>query len=387
MKKLILSITVLLAVLLAGCDNNKGPFQTRQENGQVILYSKKKPAKGNVSTSVVNNSGNTIIVSEVYYDKGIPAGNFILRDLNGYVIADAKGKWTKRNTFEGAITGVVFGVKTESKGTYSIDANYLTSYEGVNYGFDVSELIINGMFKSYYDGGKLLKHDAVMKDGKPVKYNTYFKEGGLEEEFTSKDGVVTSNIYFDNRNLRCGTISKNNILVEETSYNQAGYIEMHFKKTGENKSEKYHYGEKGNITKQILIDSECIEDTEFYSNGTKKKFEIHNLSNSTNKMKVRKGWDEKGMLIYMEKRQISISYIEELFVENREIRYSYQSKEKEISIMYNKEYKEIFHYIMDESITEDEDIVDTVDPDAFLVVSFLIKEAARQYQEKMKERE
>ena len=49
MKKTITVLLIILSMLFVGCDNNSGPFTKEYRNGDLILLSAGKPAKGDVS--------------------------------------------------------------------------------------------------------------------------------------------------------------------------------------------------------------------------------------------------------------------------------------------------------------------------------------------------
>ena len=99
MKKLMFIFTLLL--FLMGCDNNEGPFTSRMENGKKVLYSGDKLAKGWIEKTINDyNTGNNVKISEIYFDKGIPAGDFKLYSINGDLLSMEKENGIKINLRE-----------------------------------------------------------------------------------------------------------------------------------------------------------------------------------------------------------------------------------------------------------------------------------------------
>lgn len=224
MKKVILIIILGLTVLLTGCDNNKGPYETRKENGKLVLYSDGKLAKGWITNTVQDRSGNSIIVSEIYYDKGLPAGDFILRNLNGYTVAEAKGKWTRPGSFKGTMNSH----NSKSKGIYSINSNYLIDFEK-HLEFPIKECLMDGEYSGH-----------IFIYGRNVK----------SENIVKKNDRITQHIYFyQNKQIEQKIIyNENGQEIEIVSFYENGQIKMKSVK-----NEEVWYYPNGQLQKQVTL--------------------------------------------------------------------------------------------------------------------------------------
>ena len=180
MKKLCWILSFLMILIFTGCDNNEGPFEIKKERGKSVVYSANKPAKGWIQDKIYNNDGTTTVVSEVYYDKGLPNGDFRLYDTAGNLVVNAKGKWND-SIFKGKIEETFQNGKGE--GEFSINTDFLISYKGNGYYNFIRTVLItgkyegdfykcqvknremNGNFKEYYENGNI-KIDVNYKEGK-----------------------------------------------------------------------------------------------------------------------------------------------------------------------------------------------------------------------------
>lgn len=207
MKKVILIIILGLTVLLTGCDNNEGPYETRKENGKLSLYSDGKLAKGWITNTVQDRSGNSIVISEIYYDKGLPAGDFILCNLNGYTVAEAKGKWTGPGSFKGTMNSH----NSKSKGIYSINSNYLIDFEKY-LEFPIKECLMDGEYSGH-----------IFIYGRNVK----------SENIVKKNDRITQHIYFyQNKQIAQKIIyNENGQEIESLRYYENGQISQHIQNT------------------------------------------------------------------------------------------------------------------------------------------------------------
>lgn len=197
MKKLLGVLLVLTALIFTGCDNNKGPFEIKRENGHKVLYSNGKLAKGMIqSTWYDYNSGESVVTSTYYVEKGIPAGDFTLYDRTGNMIVKFEGK-TKDGLFVGKMTGETY----KSKGDYNLNPDWLLTYDG-NDIYQASRLYKDVLYtgKINSEAEKYSKLNGN-PDGKVEIYNTV--TGKLKEEELWKNGEVQkSKIYWDDGPLR-----------------------------------------------------------------------------------------------------------------------------------------------------------------------------------------
>ena len=204
MKKIILSLFTALLLFITGCDNNEGPFEIRMEQGNKILYSGEKPAKGWVKNTIYNfNKDASVVVYEIYFNNGVPDGDFRLYNEDGELVVDGKGKWNEKG-FEGVIEEPLENGKGE--GIFSINPNFLISFDGDDYfGFCYHTLTdgkyngekykfekinnkYNNRYLEYNFGGKLI-YDIDYKDGKKDgKYLEYYENGEIKYDIDYKNG-------------------------------------------------------------------------------------------------------------------------------------------------------------------------------------------------------
>ena len=202
-----LPMTLLCLFVFTACDNAKGPFSYKLENGVKVLYSGDKPAKGNILNKNRNRDGVTTTLAEIYYDKGVPAGKFKLYSTKGVLLVDADGKWDG-SMFTGKIKEPT--INGEGKGTFSINRAYLMDYSGQNL-YDTGASFANsvlydghvksdleeisrvkgerdGVFKTFYSPG-VIKYEGTYKNGKENgKFISYDTDGSIYEEKEMKNG-------------------------------------------------------------------------------------------------------------------------------------------------------------------------------------------------------
>lgn len=250
----ILPVIILSAVMLTGCDNNEGPFSRRMENGHQVLYSGEKPAKGMI-TNTVDNLNNTVTkVSEMYVDKGLPAGDFKLYDTSGNLLAEGKGKW-KNGMFDGEIVDYLMGSDNKSvvKGTFNLDSDALLDFEGS--GGEVVEMegtLYNGSCKR--KSLSFNKKDGLI-DGEYLVYvygNSYPE--GKPVSFLSEKG----NYIAGKREGKYTYYSASDVVAKEENY-----------KNGMLNGKTIIYDENGNIDKEIEYRDGKMNGLyiEYYPNG------------------------------------------------------------------------------------------------------------------------
>lgn len=191
MKKILGAVLVLIVLLFTGCDNNKGPFTKKMENGRLVLYSGNKPAKGAVSLTIVNNAGYEVVVSEINYNEGVPTGDFKLYKANGKLMAEANGKWEDK-----FYVGKIKEVYSDSEyiigdGKFDLSINFIINYTGqrvgalTKYTFEnenydiIAECLKDGKVQ-YFDGETSM--EAYRENGKTVKVIEYNKDGTVKAE-------------------------------------------------------------------------------------------------------------------------------------------------------------------------------------------------------------
>lgn len=274
MKKLIFILT-LLVVVLTGCDNNKGPFETRKENGYRVLYSNGKLAKGEISNSIYLNDGTRVVVSEAYYEKGIPSGDFKLYDRDGDLIMDAKGKW-KDEKFIGEIK--YNGKRGFAKGKFSIHPNFVAAFDGqirnLNFIYKWNLFILEKMIEGK---GENSVFEFEKENGELTgTYKEYSPYSGklLEERKYEKPGVLKSeDIYTPEGKLLKKLKYKNGKQILLEWYHENGNKSLIFQNDESGKQiYEVSYYENGNKKTEKKYDKEGREIyTEWYENGNKKR--------------------------------------------------------------------------------------------------------------------
>ena len=241
MKKLlgILFLTIT-TVFFTACDNNEGPFETRRENGHKVLYSNGKLAKGMIQNTWKDfTSGETVVVSEYYVEKGIPMGNFNLYDQSGNLVLTFKGD-VKNELFIGEMLSADSGIAT---GEFNLNPDWILGYDG-SYEYVQSAqnipttVLFNGNAETnsekvtmkngkkdglnieyskngkindekFYDNGHLIKEIGYYLDGTITK--EYHENGNLKsKEAKLFTGIVTEYFYFDENGKRQGELIERN---------------------------------------------------------------------------------------------------------------------------------------------------------------------------------
>lgn len=202
MKKILkLLIGLIITVTFVACDNNDGPFEIKRENGHKVIYSNGKLAKGMIESTWYDfNSGETVVTSTYYVEKGIPAGDFTLYDRNGNTVATFKGK-VKNELFVGKMTGEISDDK--SSGEYNLNPDWLISYDGEPYEIETAKNMfsrllytgevdatrnklkkkngkIYGTAKVYDKETGKLTMVGEWKDGKEILLKKYWKNGNIK---------------------------------------------------------------------------------------------------------------------------------------------------------------------------------------------------------------
>lgn len=190
MKKMIkiLSAVILSLFVFTACENNDGPIIHRMEEGKIVVYSGKKPAKGLI-TNTINDGTDVIKVSEVYVDKGVPAKDFKLYATDGKTFIEGKGKW-KDGMFEGEITGHNFdfddNLHLTAKGTFKFNPDVILRYRGDFFeALEVVETIYDGVYDSNFRKYSVKKGKL---DGEALEYTPY-DAGGEKKYYLSLKGT------------------------------------------------------------------------------------------------------------------------------------------------------------------------------------------------------
>lgn len=228
MKKTLMTLgmMILVVLLFVGCgDNNKGPFGYEYENGQLIVTSANKPAKGMVKYTTTDASNITRTVYEMDLDKGVPTGKITVYDENGtpFIEVDAKKADIGGYPFSYTGTMIIDGGDIKVEGDFKIESTeeFFNIFEtfGQNlknknavYTYFMTRFIINGTVGNginrieYKDGYKA----SVFREDNYVKYEEHYNsngnkdghwvqtyKGGLDKPLL-KAGDIIEEHYYDN---------------------------------------------------------------------------------------------------------------------------------------------------------------------------------------------
>ena len=213
MKKILnLLIIVVFSFLVVSCgDNNEGPFETRKENGNLVLYSNNKPAKGWVESTYTDfNSNVTYKISEIEYDKGLPTGKFKYYNRSGILFFDAD-LTKKGELFKGTIKSGV-DQDTILEGEFNINSDWIVTRDSAVEYLDILIFANDSLYNGSIDGPNYkFNHKNGQKDG---TYQVYFNNGQLKIKGRyvngEKDGIWEE--YYTNGQLGIKGEFKNNKL-------------------------------------------------------------------------------------------------------------------------------------------------------------------------------
>lgn len=195
---------LLLVIVFVSCgENNEGPFETRKENGKLVLYSDNKLAKGWVEQIYTDsNSGITYKMSEIEYDKGLPTGKFKYYNGNGNLVFDADLK-KKGDIYKGTVK---IGVEQENilKGEFNLNSDWIVTDKDTRT-FSTSKIVLDFSNEALYNGsvdGPLLKLNKINGTVDGI-FEKYYNNGQLEYKGTFKSGQLDGVFerYFSNGQL------------------------------------------------------------------------------------------------------------------------------------------------------------------------------------------
>lgn len=290
MKK-ILMILVGCSLIFTGCDNNKGPFSTKEKDGVCYLYSNDKLANGWVKKKYFNTEINKeVMFSEIYFKDGVPGGNFKLYDKKGKIIVNAEGKWYGA-VFKGKIENYNssgYNQKFINEGSFKLDRERLINY-GKNLNEENEEIdkdleiymtnsLETGVSEEYIDEKLVEKNNIVnglregegkgYSNGKVVEVAKY--EHGIRKEYKiyTEDGKLKEEGY------RKRSENRYDIELEYIKkYYENGNLESDYRYMITEKDElgigvgKSYY-ENGNIKAEAYIgDDNHIIYKDYYENG------------------------------------------------------------------------------------------------------------------------
>ena len=192
-KKRLGAVLILMLLCLVGCDNNKGPFVKRRENGNIVLYANDRPVKGWVANYLKDDEGIEVKVSDIKFENGIPMGEFNFYDEDGIKYLSAKTVY-QRNLYFGDIK-VRYSDGKEAKlhGEFDIAPNWILEGQ--------SEFIIED-YRSPQELAEWIFNEHCVNGGIDSPYlKGSYKDGKKdgEWEFYNMDGtLLTKGTYKEN---------------------------------------------------------------------------------------------------------------------------------------------------------------------------------------------
>ena len=268
---------LLLVIVFVSCgENNEGPFETRKENGKLVLYSDNKLAKGWVEQTYTNfNSGITYKMSEIEYDKGLPTGKFKYYNGNGNLVFDADLK-KKGDIYKGTVK---IGVEQDNilKGEFNLNSDWIVTDKDTQiFTSFTSKLVLDFSNEALYNGsvdGPLLKLNKINGTVDGI-FEKYYDNGQLEYKGTFKSGQLDGVFerYFSNGQLNIRAEYKDGVL--------NGMYE------GRGIKVKYKNGNYDGIYERYNNNNKLIERIE-YSDGIKNG--VYELYNDNGEKIIRKG--------------------------------------------------------------------------------------------------
>lgn len=265
MKKLLgILLLVMTTLFFTACDNNEGPFEIKRENGHKVLYSNGKLAKGMIQNTWKDfTSGETVIVSEYYVEKGIPMGNFNLYDQSGNLVLTFKGN-VKNELFIGEMLLADSGKAT---GEFNLNPDWILGYDGsYEYVKNAQSLPIAVLFNGNAEANF---EKVTMNNGRRDGVNTiYSKKGDISKEKFYNNGYLMKEINYYSDGIATTEYHENGRLKSQEVKLFTGVIMKYFyfdengKRQGElierNEDGTLHqliYYEDGKIIGDVFIDS------------------------------------------------------------------------------------------------------------------------------------
>lgn len=242
MKKLLSIIILGMLFILTGCDNNDGPFQIKNENGQKVLYSGKKPAKGWVQYTVYNRDNTSTTIYEMDFKDGKPSGDFNLYSLNGKKIFEGKGKW-KDEMFVGKILlTYIGGEKLYGEGKFAFDRSSLLNYPDYVENRTNYLYVIEGIAQSLYDG-KIDDNGSItiMKNGKLAKEEIKYSNGYKAIVKYNKEGIMVDKVVYNEQGKLFMKNYQEKEFWHEVEYDENKQEKKHEVYKGTSKSHSYHH--------------------------------------------------------------------------------------------------------------------------------------------------
>jgi MORN variant repeat protein len=238
MKNILMALMMLILLVFTGCDNNSGPFTMEYRNGELIVLSDGKPAKGDIKYYYDVN-GVSITAYEAHYDNGLIDGTCKIYNNKNKVVFE--GEFNRKDSSTYDVNIKLFNGTI--KGTIRITSEELQELfdEPVSRGFGDNVNLNDWFDKRAIDATiSTDKYKAIKKNGifdekrETSDWYQVYKDGVIVEESVTKYDGVTEKTYYKTDKIReVFNYDKNNILI---SYR---YIDYTYSKFGREVREEY----------------------------------------------------------------------------------------------------------------------------------------------------
>ena len=217
MKKILMSLLIIILIAFTGCDNNEGPFTMEYRNGELVVLSANKPAKGNVQY-YYNINGVSVTAYEAHYNDGFIDGVCKVYNNKNKIVFE--GEFNKKDTntydvdiklFNGTIKGTIRTTSEEliylfeepvSKGLGdNINLDRWFDQRAIDATVNTSEYKAtkkNGIFDGTRDH---VTWSEVYKDGKKIESSQVKNDGTIEKTYYISDRINEIYLYDSNNNF------------------------------------------------------------------------------------------------------------------------------------------------------------------------------------------
>ena len=191
MKKILILALMLVSMLFVGCDNNKGPFTREYINGESVLMSDGKPAKGIVGEDMYTDTAQ-VTIFQAEYDDGFINGDIVVFNNKNKEMFKGTCKKIDSNTYDidwtlndgGTIKGTIATTSEELENLFR-EPGVNGYQDGVNLNNWFDKVAIDATINS--NNYKATKKNAHF-DGKVLINNSeYIYENGVEKDYTIRD--------------------------------------------------------------------------------------------------------------------------------------------------------------------------------------------------------
>lgn len=191
MKKILIVALMLVSMLFVGCDNNKGPFTREYINGESVLMSDGKPAKGIVGEDMYTDTAQ-VTIFQAEYDDGFINGDIVVFNNKNKEMFKGTCKKIDSNTYDidwtlndgGTIKGTIATTSEELENLFR-EPGVNGYQDGVNLNNWFAKVALDATINA--NNYKATKKNGNF-DGKVLVNNSEFTyENGVEKDYTVRD--------------------------------------------------------------------------------------------------------------------------------------------------------------------------------------------------------